>query len=483
MSDNWRCSDCKKFVPLGVVRCLTCSIDHGAMKKYLSDREAESSPPQPVAVQEKCAECGYPDHTHPGRHCDKFISSPSPAATTQPEDVGEVQVMTVTWQDAVKSLEAIFYDLQAPNRFHDQWDWMEAYFNLNVLKATIADLTQPGLKPTTTQPPACPHGLIYGAFCEVCGKAPASAATTQEKGIRECVKCANTWIGGETDPCPDCEVPAPVHASTTRGDETFEGVRRSIAAAHNLINDWHEPDYGKRAVEAQDILNEAILSIIRLEPKPAPQVPEKLECKQCGDLMTQFTTNEDGWGICIDCAKKPAPQDEGFEEAWHSYRPALSNAQIGWKAVAQWMWSAAQVPLLKRIEELKEERDLAIERRDWTQQWYAQRHQRMDDWMRKEAPEGAKNQYFSIAANGTKDPFEPPTYAQQFNVMKWRAEKAEARIAELESAQPKAEKVERLVSDQELDLRCCWKEATPRIKMRIARELQAYRQRDERGGE
>jgi hypothetical protein len=35
MSNIWRCCDCKKFVHAGVSRCLSCSLDHGAMKRYL----------------------------------------------------------------------------------------------------------------------------------------------------------------------------------------------------------------------------------------------------------------------------------------------------------------------------------------------------------------------------------------------------------------------------------------------------------------
>jgi hypothetical protein len=62
-----------------------------------------------------------------------------------------------------------------------------------------------------------------------------------------------------------------------------------------------------------------------------------------------------------------------------------------------------------------------------------------------------------------------------------RGEKAEARIAELESAQPKAEKVEKLVNDDFLKHRCEY--GTPANgSNKIARELQQYRQREERQG-
>lgn len=85
----------------------------------------------------------------------------------------------------------------------------------------------------------------------------------------------------------------PVVEAEQEEDATFEDVRRSIAAAHNLINDWNDPNYGQRAIEAQDILNGAILSIIRLESKPAPQ-----------PIHPETVDTLDRMGLMV----KPAPQ-------------------------------------------------------------------------------------------------------------------------------------------------------------------------------
>ncbi len=50
-------------------------------------------------------------------------------------------------------------------------------------------------------------------------------------------------------------------------NESLEDIRRSLAEAHNLIVDWHDPEYGKRAVLAQDIILEVILSMKKWEEK------------------------------------------------------------------------------------------------------------------------------------------------------------------------------------------------------------------------
>lgn len=62
---------------------------------------------------------------------------------------------------------------------------------------------------------------------------------------------------------------------------------------------------------------------------------------------------------------------------------------------------------------------------EFTQAWYGVRLQRLDQLMREEAPEEIKHKFFSIVANGTVAMDEPPTYAQQLNRAKWRAEEAE----------------------------------------------------------
>lgn len=54
---------------------------------------------------------------------------------------------------------------------------------------------------------------------------------------------------------------------------------------------------------------------------------------------------------------------------------------------------------------------------DYIHQSYATTYHRLHQWMRENAPDDVKNEYFSIIANGTVSPFEQPTYAQQFNTL------------------------------------------------------------------
>jgi hypothetical protein len=75
----------------------------------------------------------------------------------------------------------------------------------------------------------------------------------------------------------------------------------------------------------------------------------------------------------------------------------------------------------------------------FTQQWYAERFERLRGLCREA---GVEDQFCNIVANGTASALEPPTYAQQLNRTLHRAEKAEARIKALEAG------VRRLVRDE-----------------------------------
>lgn len=70
----------------------------------------------------------------------------------------------------------------------------------------------------------------------------------------------------------------------------------------------------------------------------------------------------------------------------------------------------------------------AILSRDHTHQWYAERLERLKDLLKTNGlwKEGA-----CIIANGTLT-HEPPTYAQQLNVMRHRAEAAEAALVKFQ---------------------------------------------------
>jgi hypothetical protein len=85
--------------------------------------------------------------------------------------------------------------------------------------------------------------------------------------------------------------------------------------------------------------------------------------------------------------------------------------------------------LLWIVNKLAEERK--DERVEHCQQWYAERWQELQRWAREDIPHPIRNEFFSIIANGTKGPNAPPNYARQLNVMRHRAERAEAQRNEL----------------------------------------------------
>ena len=65
------------------------------------------------------------------------------------------------------------------------------------------------------------------------------------------------------------------------------------------------------------------------------------------------------------------------------------------------------------------------ERMEFHIEHQAQRARRLWQWAHEELSEPLKTRYFNIVANGTADWMEQPVYAQQFNMMKHRAEAAE----------------------------------------------------------
>jgi len=65
-----------------------------------------------------------------------------------------------------------------------------------------------------------------------------------------------------------------------------------------------------------------------------------------------------------------------------------------------------------------------------TRAWYGVRLERLRDWA-DTLPEEEKTKYFNIVANGTSSPFEPPTYAQQLNITKFKKEAAKEKLNKL----------------------------------------------------
>jgi hypothetical protein len=64
-----------------------------------------------------------------------------------------------------------------------------------------------------------------------------------------------------------------------------------------------------------------------------------------------------------------------------------------------------------------------------TNYWYSIRLARLKDWAHTELTEPLKDRFFSILANSTVDVLEPPTYAQQFNMMKHDVDRLEKELA------------------------------------------------------
>lgn len=82
--------------------------------------------------------------------------------------------------------------------------------------------------------------------------------------------------------------------------------------------------------------------------------------------------------------------------------------------------------------ELRRGLEEATRKREHTQQWYAQRWDRLKQWARKEIPDEFSNQFFSILANGAKDVMEQPsTYDQQFNLLAAERDKLKRELEEV----------------------------------------------------
>lgn len=97
--------------------------------------------------------------------------------------------------------------------------------------------------------------------------------------------------------------------------------------------------------------------------------------------------------------------------------------------------SAERDALAKDLKRLQDKTEFITERR-------AQISHRLWVWAHEELSEPLKTRYFNIVANGTADVMEQPTYAQQYNGQKYRAEAAEAERdslrAEIEKLQARA---------------------------------------------
>jgi hypothetical protein len=80
------------------------------------------------------------------------------------------------------------------------------------------------------------------------------------------------------------------------------------------------------------------------------------------------------------------------------------------------------------MQRIAKERDAAIERRNFSQDWYGQRFQRLRRWIDEEVrplSDELATRYFSICANGIADPYEPSEWRDTIHGQTIRAEQAE----------------------------------------------------------
>lgn len=90
-------------------------------------------------------------------------------------------------------------------------------------------------------------------------------------------------------------------------------------------------------------------------------------------------------------------------------------------AVTAFMGAATPAAVLELIAESKR-----LEKKlDHNDYYCATRFETLFHWAHRELNDSQKNQYFSIVANGSSYPDDPPTYAQQMNQLKWKVEAAE----------------------------------------------------------
>lgn len=97
-------------------------------------------------------------------------------------------------------------------------------------------------------------------------------------------------------------------------------------------------------------------------------------------------------------------------------------------------WEISPGMAQARIDQLLAELEQAQESRQHTQEWYSQRWERLKEWARREIPEQLREEFFSIIANGTKNATESPTYGQQMQLLKNKAELLQSRLATAEAA-------------------------------------------------
>lgn len=112
-----------------------------------------------------------------------------------------------------------------------------------------------------------------------------------------------------------------------------------------------------------------------------------------------------------------------------------------WEPIPHWSIGMPYRPsnnTVRRVLDVRLDAESVIERLqariEHSAYFYGVRLARLWHWAHEELDETQKSRYFCIVANGTADHMEQPTYAQQMNTLRHRAEAAEAELAKLRVA-------------------------------------------------
>ena len=163
--------------------------------------------------------------------------------------------------------------------------------------------------------------------------------------------------------------------------------------------------------------------------EPAQAQDELLPCPFCGNALEVSKRRYNPHARCVT------------ENCKGAQLPLLNIDQPD--DVARWNTRPAQTapqPVSSALSAVTAERDRLLRNLKFTEQWYAERFERLAD-LGKSA--GCWDVMAAIIANGTADPYEPPTYAQQLVRANHRAD-----VAERERDQLRAE-VDALRKDAE----------------------------------
>ena len=101
-------------------------------------------------------------------------------------------------------------------------------------------------------------------------------------------------------------------------------------------------------------------------------------------------------------------------------------------------WAERAEAAEAEVKRLREGLAEAKKSRDFTSDWYKERFERMDRWMRENASPEAKEQYFSIQANGQPTPWESSEYVETIHGLTLRAKSSESKLAAQSAALEKA---------------------------------------------